>query len=162
MDRVWRTVEQVAGLASVLALGALVALPVLQVILRDLFASPLIGLEEGTRWGLIILVYAGLPLLVAVNGQIRFAELIDALPGGARLALERVELLVAAAVLLILAWAGVGSVLRNTGTRTPVLDIPFWLFAAPFLIGVALTGLGCLHAALRRTAPPVRWTGQLL
>lgn len=162
MSAIWRWIENAAAVVAMLALGALVALPALQVVLRDLFASPLIGLEEGTRWGLITLVYLGLPLLVGCNGQIRFAELIDLLPGALRGALERLLLLAGATVLLTLLWAGLRSVLKNSGTRTPVLDIPFWLFAAPFLAGLALTGLGCLYVALRRRPPPVAWAGQQL
>jgi TRAP-type C4-dicarboxylate transport system permease small subunit len=162
METIWRWVETMCAVAAMLALGCLVALPALQVVLRDLFSSPLIGLEEGTRWGLITLVYMGLPLLVACNGQIRFAELVDLLPGAARAALERLSLLAGAGVLLTLLWAGLASVLKNSGTRTPVLDIPFWLFAAPFLAGLALTGLGCLYVALRRRPPSTTWSGQQL
>ena len=32
---------------------------------------------------------------------------------------------------------GALSIINNFGTRTPVLDIPFWLFASPMLVGFA-------------------------
>ena len=54
-----------------------------------------------------------------------------------------------------IAYAGLLSILRSMGTRTSVLDIPFWLFASPMLIGFAAAALGYLYYALRRSDPPV-------
>jgi TRAP-type C4-dicarboxylate transport system permease small subunit len=161
MDRLWRTVERVLGTLAVVALALLVGLPFLQVILRDFFSAPLMGLEEGTRLGLIALVYLGLPLLAVTNGHVRFAELVDLLPRRPRHLLERLQLLAAAVVLGFVLYGGLKSVLRNTGTRTPVLDIPLWLFALPFLLGLTLAALGALWGAFRR-APPETGTGPVL
>ena len=80
MEQIWRMVERVLGLGAMLALFSLVLLPATQVFLRDFFNNPIIGLEEATRWGLIILVFFGAPLLIATNEQIRLAEFIDYLP----------------------------------------------------------------------------------
>ena len=55
----------------------------------------------------------------------------------------------------IIAYAGVLSVMRNMSTRTSTLDIPFWLFAAPMLIGFAAAALGYVWFALRRDDPPL-------
>ncbi|HSG95689.1 MAG TPA: hypothetical protein VLA28_09210, partial [Afifellaceae bacterium] len=60
-----------------------------------------------------------------------------------------------AAALAVMVWAALRSILQNVTTRTPTLDIPFWLFAAPFLIGIGATAAGCLWVALRRAPPPV-------
>ena len=46
--------------------------------------------------------------------------------------------------------------MRNMGTRTSILDIPFWLFAAPMLVGFALAALGYIWFALRRAGPAAR------
>jgi TRAP-type C4-dicarboxylate transport system permease small subunit len=45
--------------------------------------------------------------------------------------------------------------MRNMSTRTSTLDIPFWLFAAPMLIGFAAASLGYVWFALRREDPPL-------
>ena len=46
--------------------------------------------------------------------------------------------------------------MRNMGTRTSTLDIPFWLFAAPMLIGFAVAALGYISSRcggrIRRSA----------
>jgi TRAP-type C4-dicarboxylate transport system permease small subunit len=155
MNRTWSVIERTLGLVAVAALASLVLLPSLQVVLRDFFNAPLIGLEEATRWGLIILVFLATPLLLATNEQIRLAELINYLPATPRKLLERVILLVSGLSVAIVAYAGVISVSHNMSTRTSTLDIPFWLFAAPMLIGFAAAALGCVWYALRREDPPL-------
>jgi TRAP-type C4-dicarboxylate transport system permease small subunit len=155
MNRIWSLIERALGATAVAALIMLVALPSLQVILRDFFNAPLIGLEEATRWGLIILVFLAAPLLLSTNEQIRLSEFIDYLPRRVRLMLERVILLLSGLSVAVIAYAGVLSVMRNMSTRTSTLDIPFWLFAAPMLIGFALAALGYIWFALRRQDPPL-------
>jgi TRAP-type C4-dicarboxylate transport system permease small subunit len=155
MTRLWPLIERALATIAVAALASLVLLPSLQVVLRDFFNAPLIGLEEGTRWGLIILVFLAAPLLLSTNEQIRLSEFIDYLPRRARLILERVILLVSGLSVAVIAYAGVLSVMRNMSTRTSTLDIPFWLFAAPMLIGFALAALGYIWFALRRQDPPL-------
>jgi TRAP-type C4-dicarboxylate transport system permease small subunit len=155
MRRIWPIVERSLGAVAMLALGALVVLPATQVMLRDLFNSPIIGLEESTRWGLIILVFLGAPLLISTNEQIRLSEFVDVLPGLVRKGLERLILLSGGLALAVIVWAGVLSIARNFGTRTPTLDIPFWLFASPMLIGFAAAAVGYIWFALRRDDPPV-------
>jgi TRAP-type C4-dicarboxylate transport system permease small subunit len=155
MNRLWSLIERALGLVSIAALAALVLLPSLQVVLRDFFTSPIIGLEEATRWGLIILVFLAAPLLLSTNEQIRLAEFINYLPAAPRKLLERMILLLSGASVAIIAYAGVLSVMRNLGTRTSTLDIPFWLFAAPMLVGFAAAALGYIWFALRREDPPL-------
>jgi TRAP-type C4-dicarboxylate transport system permease small subunit len=155
MARLWPLIERALATIAVAALLSLVLLPSLQVVLRDFFNAPLIGLEEATRWALIILVFLAAPLLLSTNEQIRLSEFIDYLPRHARLILERVILLVSGLSVAVIAYAGVLSVMRNMSTRTSTLDIPFWLFAAPMLIGFALAALGYIWFALRRQDPPL-------
>ena len=155
MTRLWPLIERALATIAVAALASLVLLPSLQVVLRDFFNAPRIGLEEATRWALIILVFLAAPLLLSTNEQIRLSEFIDYLPRRARLILERVILLISGLSVAVIAYAGVLSVMRNMSTRTSTLDIPFWLFAAPMLVGFALAALGYIWFALRRQDPPL-------
>ena len=96
-----------------------------------------------------------------INEQIRLSEFIDYLPRRARLILERVILLVSGLSVAVIAYAGVLSVMRNMSTRTSTLDIPFWLFAAPMLLGFSAAALGYVWFALRRDDPPLGGGTQL-
>ena len=155
MQKLWTFVERWLGVIAMVALFSLVVLPALQVFLRGVFNNPITGLEESTRWGLIILVFMASPLLISANEQIRLAEFIDFLPKPVRILLERMIMLVSGLALGIVAIAGGLSIWRNFGTRTPILDIPFWLFAAPMLIGFALGAVGYVWYAVRRKPPTV-------
>ncbi len=161
MDAIWRHVERVLGAVALFSLAGLVLLPATQVFLRDAFSAPIIGLEEATRWALIILVFTGAPLLISKNEHIRLTEFTLLLPKRARLVLERLTLLASGLVLMVVAWSGLLSILRNFGTRTPTLDIPFWLFAAPMLAGFGVAAIGCVWFSLRRSSPPEGGGGQI-
>lgn len=154
MTTVWRLIETALRTIALLALASLVVLPALQVVLRDVFTSPIVGLEEATRWGLITLVFAAAPLLISTNEQIRLTEFIAHLPERLRGWLERITLLAGGVACAIIAWAGMASALKNASTRTPTLDIPFWLFALPMVIGLAAAAIGYLWVALRPQSPP--------
>lgn len=154
MNRVWTAVERVLGFLALLAMASLVALPVGQVVLREVFSRPIVGIEEFTRWGLICTVFLGVPLLIRTGEQIRLTEFVDWLPRLARQALERLTLLAGGIAFAITAWVGFRSAFANIGTRTPTIDIPFWLFAAPMFVGLGLAGLGYIWVALRREDPP--------
>ncbi len=161
MDTLWGYIERLLGAIAMTALAALVVLPATQVFLRDVFSAPVIGLEEATRWSLIILVFSAAPLLISTNQQIRLAEFTMLLPERVRALLERFTLLAGGIVLGIIALSGLLSILRNFGTRTPTLDIPFWLFASPMLAGLGLAAIGYVWFALRRAAPPGGGDGQI-
>lgn len=155
MDILWRCVERLLGAVAMTALAALVLLPATQVILRGVFDNPIIGIEEATRWGLIIIVFLGTPLLIATNQHIRLAEFVDLMPLRPRRLLERVILLASGVTFGVIAVSGILSVIRNFGTRTPTLDIPFWLFASPVLVGFGIAAIGYAWFALRPSAPPL-------
>lgn len=162
MTTVWRIIERILGGLALLSLASLIVLPALQVVLRDAFNSPLIGLEEATRWGLIILVFLGAPLLISTNEQIRLSEFVDRLPRMIRIGLERITLLISGVALAVIVWAGVLSIMRNFGTRTPTLDIPFWLFASPMLVGFGAAALGYIWFAIRKDDPPTDGGSQIV
>ncbi|MGH6922576.1 MAG: TRAP transporter small permease [Propylenella sp.] len=155
MKRLWCLIELNLRGFCLLALFSLVILPSFQVALRDLLNRPIIGLEEATRWSLIILVFSASPLLLSNNEHIRLNEFIGRLPRQARVSLERIILLLCGLSVGVVAWAGFISVAATLGTRTPTLDIPFWLFSAPMLVGFSVSAFGYLLFAFRREEPPL-------
>ena len=154
MNRIWRLVEGLLRAVGLLALASLVVLPATQVVVRDVFTSPIIGLEEATRWGLITLVFVAVPSLILTNEQIRLTEFIAQLPARIRPWLERATLFAGGIGFAVIAVAGMASALQNASTRTPMLDIPFWLFTLPMVVGLAVAAVGYLWVAMRRGDPP--------
>jgi TRAP-type C4-dicarboxylate transport system permease small subunit len=154
MARLWRIAEVALRTLALAALASLVLLPALQVVMRDVFTMPIIGLEEATRYGLIILVFLAVPSLLLTNEQIRLTEFVARLPRGLRMTLERVTLALAGISFAVIAVAGMASALKNASTRTPTLDIPFWLFTLPMVVGLAVGAAGYVWVAIRRSDPP--------
>ena len=122
--------------------------------MRDMFNSPIIGLEEATRWGLIILVFFGAPLLISTNEQIRFAEIVDLFPRRFRLALERLIFVCSGLAVACIAYAGVLSVIRSSGTPDVRPRHPFLAVRVADACRVWGSS-GRLYFALRRQGPPV-------
>ncbi|SDE99998.1 TRAP transporter small permease [Limimaricola pyoseonensis] len=135
-------------------LGALVTVPLLQVVMRDLFGAPLIGAEELTRFLLICTVFLAYPLVVAGRENIVMAELREALPDRLRRALHRLIGLAALAGCGLMAWVALGSIIDNPGNATPTLKIPFWLFLGAACAGFGGAALVHLRQALSRRPTP--------
>ena len=154
MARLWRIAEVGLHVLALAALASLVLLPALQVVMRDIFTAPIVGLEEATRYGLIILVFLAVPSLLLTNQQIRLYEFVARLPHGLRMMIERVTLALAGVSFAVIAVAGMTSALKNASTRTPTLDIPFWLFTLPMVVGLAVAAVGYVWLAIRRADPP--------
>jgi TRAP-type C4-dicarboxylate transport system permease small subunit len=129
--------------ASVACLAALVLLPSLQIVLRDLFVAPIVGLEEVARMALILLVFLAYPLVVDKGEDIVMAEAKGMLPRRARRAADLVIGIACTVAAFIMAWAVWEALAANPRNETPTLRIPFWIFLASAFIGFA--GAGLLH-----------------
>ena len=117
-------------------LAALVILPTTQIILRSLVGAPVVGMEELTRYFLIVVTFVGLPLVTFEGGQIRMDELQRVLPITAAGLLRVVIAIVSGATfgtVVVAIWA---SLEVTIGSSTPTLGIPFWLFNLPAIIGL--------------------------
>lgn len=147
-------IRGILGAISVFLLLSLVALPSLQIVLRDLFTSPIVGLEELARMAMILMVFAAFPLVVDAGENIAMPELKGALPGRARRLAEIATALACAAAAGIMVWAVIEALAANPRNMTPTLKIPFWIFL--FAAGVGLGGAGIMHLAHLRAPPPAR------
>ena len=109
--------------------------------------------------GLIILGFLAAPLLISTNEHIRLAEFIDLpakrlrLGSGTRHSPSPAE-----SRIIVIAWSGVGAILHNIGTRTPMLGISRSLFAVPMPLGFAIAaGWLSLDWFAPRRAAGRRW-----
>lgn len=128
-----------------LALAALVVLPSTQIVLRGL-GTPVVGMEELTRYFLIVVTFIGLPLVTAEGGQIRMEEFLNLLPAGPAGLLRVVIAIVSGAAFGTVVVAIWSSLEMTIGSATPTLGIPFWLFNLPAIVGL---GLGAIEFAIQ-------------
>jgi TRAP-type C4-dicarboxylate transport system permease small subunit len=124
--------------ASLVLLAALIVTPLAQITLRGIFNVPLAGAEELARYFLICLTFLAACYVTREGGQIRMEEFQPLLPARPRWLLQIAIEVSGIAVFAILFVASVVTVVRNINSQTPVLEMPFWLFFAPLVVGSLL------------------------
>jgi TRAP-type C4-dicarboxylate transport system permease small subunit len=134
------------GAVAVALLLGLVAVLAAQIVLRDIFLAPIVGLEEVTRMLMILMVWIAYPLVVSAGENIVMAELKAGLPARLRHASDLLIGLACTAAALIMVWATWEALAANPRNMTPTLRIPFWIYLAAAAFGFA--GAAFLH--LRR------------
>ena len=127
--------------ASFVLLAALVFTPLAQITMRGVFNVPLAGAEELAKYFLICLTFLAASYVTRAGGQIRMEEFQALLPARPRWLLQLAIELSGVAVFGVLFVASVVTVTRNMNSVTPVLEMPFWLFFAPLVVGSALLAL---------------------
>jgi TRAP-type C4-dicarboxylate transport system permease small subunit len=123
---------------SLLLLAALVVTPLAQITMRGVFNVPLAGAEELAKYFLICLTFLAASYVTQQGGQIRMEEFQFLLPPKPRWILQLAIEVSGVAVFGVLFVASVVTVTRNMNSVTPVLEIPFWLFFAPLVLGSLL------------------------
>jgi TRAP-type C4-dicarboxylate transport system permease small subunit len=122
-------------------LAALALLPSVQVVARDLFVSPIVGIEERARLALILLVFLANPLGVDAGEDIVMGEAKAMLPRLARRLVDAVIAIGCAAAAFSMAWAVWEALAANQRNRMPTLEIPFWIFLAAAGVGFGAVGV---------------------
>jgi TRAP-type C4-dicarboxylate transport system permease small subunit len=128
---------------SLAMLVVMVALPFVQVVMRELFSRPIVGVEELARFMLICTVFLALPYIVSAGSNIRMEEFQARLPPGF---VRFVKLAIAVAAIVAFAAAAVTSVIaiqKNLNNATPTLGIPYWIFLGAAAIGFGMTTIEC-------------------
>jgi TRAP-type C4-dicarboxylate transport system permease small subunit len=129
---------------SFVLLAALVVTPLLQITLRGVFNVPLAGAEELAKYFLICLTFLAASNVTAEGGQIRMEEFQVWLPPRPRWVLQLAIELSGVALFGVLFVASVVTVSRNMNSVTPILEMPFWLFFAPLVLGSLLLAVETL------------------
>ena len=123
---------------SLALLGLLIVTPLAQIMMRGVFNVPMAGAEELARYFLITLTFVAAAYVTAEGGQIRMEELQAAVPPRPRWWLQLGIELCGIAMFGILFVAGVITILNNLDNKTATLEMPFWLFMGPLVVGSAL------------------------
>ncbi|MBW8905709.1 MAG: TRAP transporter small permease [Betaproteobacteria bacterium] len=145
-ERRWeRRVDAVLGIAASALLLAMMCLTFVDVVARYLFNRPIRGAFEITELMLLVLIFAGLPLVSHADEHVTMDFIDRMLPAAAVLALQRLVHAVVGALFFFLAWQMWIKAARISayGDTTDVLRILVGPFVY-FMVGtIALTA--CLH-----------------
>ena len=146
---------------SLALLALLIVTPLAQVLVRGVFNTPMSSAEELARYFLICLTFMGASGVTLEAGQIRMEEFQGLLPARPRWFLQMAIELAGIAVFAVIFVAAAITIAGNLQNQTPTLEMPFWLFMAPLLVGSLLlvveTGMKFLHT-LRRRRPEDKHT----
>jgi TRAP-type C4-dicarboxylate transport system permease small subunit len=143
LDRLSRFAAGLAA-AAFFIIGLIVAY---EVVMRYVFLAPSRWAEEVAQILQIYAVFLGAAWLTVHRQQIRITVLADRVGPSARRWLDRLALLVAAAVSIAGAWTGAQLIAFSieTGQRTDTtLELPMALVQAPVPVGLALVAVAAL------------------
>jgi TRAP-type C4-dicarboxylate transport system permease small subunit len=145
-EQAWkRRAEALLGVAASAILFAMMLLTAVDVVARYVFNRPLRGAFEVTELLLVVLIFAGLPL-VSFAGEHAVMDFVDRVLGRrAQGALERVIQAVSAALMFLLAWLVWGKADRVWAYRdaTDVLRVVYGPFV--YFMAVMLAVAGVIH-----------------
>ena len=138
-----RRADAMLGIAASLLLFGMMVLTFFDVVGRYLLNRPIRGAFEVTELALLVLIFAGLPLVSHADEHVTMDFIDRLLPGRARLAWIRVMHAVCAALMFFLTWQTwiKAGKIAGYGDTTDVLRIligPFVYFMAAM---TALTGV---------------------
>jgi TRAP-type C4-dicarboxylate transport system permease small subunit len=134
-DRALAPVRRVLRWASLAMVAVMIALPAVQVVLREVLNLPFIGAEELTRFMLICVVFVTFPYVVASGANIRLEEGLHLLPNTLQRAIHIVIAATGAVTLAVAAVAIAVATMRNLQNATPTLGIPYWVFFSASFLG---------------------------
>ncbi|MEO7761510.1 MAG: TRAP transporter small permease subunit [Casimicrobiaceae bacterium] len=123
---------------SLTLLALLVFTPLLQITMRGIFNLPLSGAEELARYFLICLVFIGSSWVTQQGGQIRMEEFQAWVPARPRWLLQLLIDLSGIALFSIVLAAGISTIRNNLDNQTATLEMPFWLFMGPLVLGALM------------------------
>jgi len=140
-----RRTDAILGIASAALLAILMMITVADVVLRYALAAPLKGAFELTELMLLVLIFAGLPLVSRADEHVTM-DFVDHLlgPRGRKLAIRAAHAVCAGAMLLLawLVWGKADKIAAYADT-TESLRVPI----APFVyfMAVMIAATGAIH-----------------
>jgi TRAP-type C4-dicarboxylate transport system permease small subunit len=153
-DRALSPVRRALRWTSLVLVAVMIALPAIQVVLREIIQLPFIGAEELTRFMLICVVFLTLPYVVVSGANIRLEEGLHLLPRPVR---RLIHIAIGATGVLTFGVAAAAiavATMRNLQNATPTLGIPYWVFFSAtfvgFLVAAVEFALQLWKAATRR------------
>lgn len=149
IDRFLEPLRWIFRWGSLVMLVAMVSLPFIQVVSREVFMSPVIGAEELARFMLISSVFLALPYVVSSGANIRMEEILSMFPAKFIWVCKILGAVTAAVTFAVLAGASGVAIMANLDNSTPTLGIPYWIFLGAALVSFSMTTVECAVQALK-------------
>jgi TRAP-type C4-dicarboxylate transport system permease small subunit len=147
-------IRAVVRWTSLALLALLVITPLVQIAMRGIFNVPMSSAEELARYFMICLTFLASSYVTQEGGQIRMEEFQGVLPPRPRWYLQMAIEIAGIAMFTVIFVAAAITIGNNWQNQTPTLEMPFWLFMAPLLVGSLLlmieTAATFLHTLRRR------------
>ena len=140
--------------ASLTLLARLVITPLAQIGMRGIFNVPMSSAEELARYFMICLTFLASSYVTIEGGQIRMEEFQGLLPPRLRWYLQMFIEISGVVMFSVICVASAITIGNNMQNQTPTLEMPFWLFMGPLLVGSLLlvieTAVSFFHTFRRR------------
>lgn len=143
IDRAVEPVRWFFRWGSLAMLIAMVSLPFIQVVSREIFATPIIGVEELARFMLICSVFMALPYVISAGANIRMEEIVAMLPDWIVRAAKIAGAVTATTTFAAITLASFVAIGGNLDNSTPTLGIPYWVFLGAAFVSFAMSTLEC-------------------
>ena len=129
--------------------------------MRGIFNVPMAGAEELARYFLITLTFISASYVTQQGGQIRMEEFQGLLPPKPRWYLQLGIELAGVIMFGVMFVAGAVTTANNLANQTATLEMPFWLFMGPLVVGsflLVVETLAMFVHTLRRRRPEDKQT----
>lgn len=144
IDRAVEPLRCVFRWGSLVMLVAMVSLPFIQVVAREIFGWPIIGVEELARFMLICSVFLAVPYVVSAGSSIRMEEIRSLLPPPIIHGLKLAAAAICTATFAAMVGASLIAIGTNLDNATPTLGIPYWIFLGAAALSFSMTTLECV------------------
>jgi C4-dicarboxylate transporter, DctQ subunit len=151
VQRLFRGVRGIEAWLLSWAVIAMAVLTILNVASRTLLNIPLASAEELTEFLIIFICFIGLSYAAGQGRHIRMTAITDQLAPKWRKVLAIAVAASTGLLMFLLAWYSIRyiRVVRDLGTVSPVLRVPFWIVYLAVPLGLTLTGVQYALAVVR-------------
>jgi TRAP-type C4-dicarboxylate transport system permease small subunit len=146
VEKIVSRIVKTSGMASIVLLGVMMMLTVVDVTLRYLFDSPILGSMELTEYIMVCVGTLGLAWCALQGAHIKVDLIVSRLPTKAQNVLDSINyiLVIGVSGLIVAQTFLRAGIVRRLGMASAMLDIPQY----PFLLVVSFSYLLLLAAAI--------------
>ena len=156
-----KRLRDVDGFLGVLGLALLIGTILLQVVLRFVFSKPLMGAEEMTRYLVICVVMFPFAYSERSGSTIIMEEIQSMFPRILRNIINMSSHILTTVVYAIVTASSYSVLINNAANRTATLEMPFWLFFLPAVVGLtAMTVVRIITVVYKIIKRDLPWESQ--